>query len=156
MQLEKSPAGEHIYVKIPPVSRKPVRQEDLNRRSNARYRMQYMTDWKRNLQLEIKNYQRLYGMLGFAQRAGKLVIGTELICSAIPHGSVKLVLVSHEASENTKKKLFAKSEFYGILAIEVDIDTERLGKLLGKTYAPAAVAVADEGFANEIKKVAEV
>ena len=118
--------------------------------------MQYMTDWKRNLQLEIKNYQRLYGMLGFAQRAGKLILGTELICGAMPRGSVKLVLVSREASDNTKKKLFAKSEFYGILAIEVDIDTERLGKLLGKTYAPVSVAVADEGFANEIKKLAEV
>ena len=95
-------------------------------------------------------------MLGFAQRAGKLVIGTDLICSAMAHGTVKLVLVSRGASENTKKKLFTKSEFYGILAIEADIDTERLGKLLGKTYAPASVAVTDEGFANEIKKATEV
>ena len=95
-------------------------------------------------------------MLGFAQRAGKLVIGTELICSAMAKRSVKLVLVSNEASENAKKKLFAKCEFYGISAIEVNIDAERLGKLLGKTYAPVAVAVQDEGFAAEIKKAAEV
>ena len=114
--------------------------------------MKYITDWKRNLQLENKNSQRLYGMLGFAMRAGKLVIGTELICRAMPRGLVKLVLVSRTASDPTKKKLFVKCEYYGIAAVEADIDTERLGKLLGKTYAPAAVAVTDVGFAEEIKK----
>ena len=96
--------------------------------------------------------KRLYGMLGLAMRAGKLIIGTELICRAMPKGSVKLVVISSEASPGTKKKLKVKSEFYNISAIEVDIDTERLGKLLGKTYSPAAVAVADGGFAAEIKK----
>ena len=70
----------------------------------------------------------------------------------MPKGSVKLVVISSEASPGTKKKLKVKSEFYNISAIEVDIDTERLGKLLGKTYSPAAVAVADGGFAAEIKK----
>lgn len=102
--------------------------------------------------MENNSMRRLYGMLGLAMRAGKLIIGTELICRAMPKGSVKLVLVSAGASDGTKKKLKVKSEFYNISAIEVDIDTERLGKLLGKTYAPAAVAVADEGFAVEIKK----
>ena len=94
-------------------------------------------------------------MLGFAMRAGRLVIGTELVCRAMPKGSVKLVLVSRTASEATKKKLFVKCDFYSISAIEVDIDTERLGKLLGKTYSPAVVAVADDGFAAEIKKATE-
>jgi ribosomal protein L7Ae-like RNA K-turn-binding protein len=95
---------------------------------------------------------RLKGMLGFAMRAGKVIIGTDLVCRAMPTGRVKLVLVSSTASEATKKKLFVKSDYYSISAIEVDVDTERLGNLLGKTYAPAAVAVTDDGFAAEIKK----
>ena len=70
----------------------------------------------------------------------------------MPKGTVKLVLVSFTASESTKKKLFVKCDYYGIEAVEADIDTESLGKLLGKTYAPAAVAVTDSGFAEEIKK----
>ncbi len=102
--------------------------------------------------MENKNMQRILGMLGFAMRAGKLVIGTELICRAMPKGEIKLVVISSGASEQTKKKLFTKSEFYSITAIEVDIDTERLGRLLGKSYAPAAVGVTDDGFSNEIKK----
>ena len=94
-------------------------------------------------------------MLGFAMRAGKLTVGTEQICRSMPKGSVKLVLISSGASDATKKKLFVKSDYYGISAIEADLDTERLGKLIGKTYAPAAVAVMDDGFAKEIKKAVE-
>ena len=94
-------------------------------------------------------------MLGFAMRAGKLVIGTEQICKSMAKGQVRLVVVSIGASDLTKKKLFTKSDYYGVSAIEADIDTERLGKLIGKTYAPAAVAVTDNGFAVEIKKAVE-
>lgn len=90
-------------------------------------------------------------MLGFAMRAGKLIIGTELITNALAHKGVKLVVISSGASATTKKKLLSKSEFYNVDAIEVGIETDELGRLLGKTYAPAAVAVADEGFAKEIK-----
>ena len=102
--------------------------------------------------MEIKNKQRFYGMVGFAMRAGKLVVGTENICRVMPKGSLKLVVICDSASSNTKSKLIKKSVFYGITAIEADIDTERLGKLIGKTYAPAAVAVTDGRFAEEIIK----
>ena len=103
--------------------------------------------------MENKENQRLFGMLGFAMRAGKVVIGTENIIRLMPkREALKLILVSADASPATKKKLKTKSEYYNISAIEVDIDTERLGKTLGKTYAPAAVAITDEGFASEIKK----
>ena len=98
---------------------------------------------------------RFYGMLGFARRAGKTVIGTELICRAMPRrgeNRIRLVIISDKASDATRKKLAVKSEFYGIEYIEADIDMERLGQLLGKEFAPASVAITDEGFATEIKK----
>ena len=114
--------------------------------------MKYMTDLKRNLRLESSNMKRIRGMLGFAMRAGKTVIGTELITKALAHGSVKLVVIANDASPLAKKKLSSKSEFYGTLAIEVDISAEELGRLLGKAYAPVAVALTDSGFADEIKK----
>ena len=91
-------------------------------------------------------------MLGFAMRAGRLIIGTELICRAMPRGEIKLVVLSSGASENTKKKLAVKSEYYGIRLIETSVSQEELGRILGKTYAPSAVAVTDTGFATEIEK----
>lgn len=97
---------------------------------------------------------RFRGMLGFARRAGKTVIGTELICRAMPRrgdNRIRLVIISEKASDATRKKLTVKCEFYGIDHIEVSMDTDELGRLLGKQFAPAAVAVTDEGFAREIR-----
>ena len=91
-------------------------------------------------------------MLGFAMRAGRLVIGADLVCRAMARGEVRLVMLAKDASASTKKRLFSKSEYYGACAIESCLTADELGKLLGKTYAPAVVAVTDEGFATEIKK----
>ena len=91
-------------------------------------------------------------MLGFARRAGKTVIGTELVCRAMPKGEVKLVVISATCSESTMKKLKVKSDFYRIPWVLAPLDTEALAKTVGKDSAVAAVAVTDAGFAEEIKK----
>ena len=104
--------------------------------------------------MENKETQRIRGMIGFARRAGKTVIGTEMICRAMPGGNIRLVIISSGASSATKKKLTVKSEFYGITSVEADIDTARLGNILGKSGAVAAVAITDDRFAEEIKKAA--
>ncbi len=94
-------------------------------------------------------------MLGFAMRAGKIIVGTELVCRAMPSGRVRLVVVSDGASDSTKKKLTVKSDFYGISSVVADIDTEELARIIGKESAVAAVAVTDDGFAAEILKLFE-
>ena len=94
-------------------------------------------------------------MLGFAMRAGKLVVGTELACRAMQRGGVELIVISSSASGGTKKKLSTKSEYYGIPSVEVDVSVEQLGKLLGKESLVAALAVMDAGFAQQIKLAAD-
>ena len=101
--------------------------------------------------MEDKNIQRFCGMLGFAMRAGRLILGSELVCRALPSGKVKLVVVAENASGGTKKKIFNKCKFYGTEVFEGKIETERLGKILGKTHPISSVAVTDAGFAKEIK-----
>ncbi len=94
-------------------------------------------------------------MLGFAMRAGKLVIGTELVCRALAKGTVKLVLVSSGVSPSTKKKLTVKSEYYNVVSLVVDIDMQTLGKIIGKQSLVSSVAVTDVRFAEEIIKATE-
>ncbi len=101
------------------------------------------------------NETRFFGMLGFAMRAGRLIIGTESVCRAMAQGTPKLVLISSDASEGTKKKITLKCEFYKIPYILLPFDSERLARAVGKTYAPMGIAVADEGFAAEIIKTQE-
>ena len=98
--------------------------------------------------------QRLCGMIGMARRAGEVVMGTELVCTAMPKGKVKLVLISSTASDQTKKKLSVKSEFYRIPYVVADIDTESLGRILGKSCAVAGIAITGAGLAEEIRKAA--
>ncbi len=103
--------------------------------------------------MSTEHNQRLKGMLGFAMRAGKLCIGTPLVCKALrakDSGGIRLVLLSEGASEATKKKVRCKCEFYGARLWEIPLAPEVLGTLLGKTYAPAAIGVCDDGFAREI------
>jgi len=90
-------------------------------------------------------------MLGLAMRAGRVVIGCEQVIVALrKKGRIALALVASDASSATKKKITAKCEFYGVDLIELQLDASALGDLLGKTYAPAVVGIADEGFAREI------
>lgn len=99
--------------------------------------------------------QRLCGMLGFAMRAGRLVIGTDPVCTAMAKSTrarPRLVLISDGASDNTKKKLTTKGEFYKIQTVTVALDTDTLGHLLGKSYAPVCVGVCDDAFAKEIRR----
>ena len=93
-------------------------------------------------------------MLGFAMRAGKLVIGTELACKAMAltgEKKPKLICVCSDVSEGTKKKLFTKADFYQIPVISLPMEMEALGRLIGKASPPACVAVTDSGFAKEIR-----
>ena len=97
---------------------------------------------------------RLQGMLGFAMRAGKVVIGTEPVCSAMSERVSKrarLVLISRTASQGTKDKILHKAEFYGVEAAVINMDSDELGSLLGKLYAPAVIAIIDDRFAEEIR-----
>ncbi len=92
-------------------------------------------------------------MLGFAMRAGKVIIGTDPICKSMAKqggSKPRLVLICRSSSEGTKKKLLCKAEFYNIRVCIIDIDSSELGRLLGKLYAPAAVAIVDDRFAEEI------
>lgn len=98
------------------------------------------------------NSSRFAGMLGFAMRAGKLIIGTESVCRAMAKGMPKLVLIPADASDATKKKITVKSEFYGIPYIVAEICSADLASLIGKSFAPMAIAVTDSGFAEEISK----
>ncbi len=97
-------------------------------------------------------------MLGFAMRAGKVVIGTDLVCRSMSKSGKdrpRLILLSDGASQGAKKKVSCKAEFYGIELVSVPLSPEELGRLLGKSTTPVTVAITDDGFAREISLAAE-
>lgn len=99
--------------------------------------------------------RRLHGMLGFARRAGKVTIGTELVCRALSlRGEKKpcLAVYASTASEPTKKRVRDKCAFYGVPSLEIPTDVDTLARLLGKSFSIATVGIHDESFAEEIIK----
>lgn len=94
-------------------------------------------------------------MLGFAMRAGRVLLGTDIVISAMQKGRARLIIVSEGASEGTKKKIKFKAEFYEVPVIYTTLTADELGERLGKSYAPVVIAVTDDGFASEILKAKE-
>ncbi|EIT85119.1 hypothetical protein A374_12505 [Fictibacillus macauensis ZFHKF-1] len=88
-------------------------------------------------------------LLGLANRAGKCITGEELVIKAIQRQKARLVLVSSDASSNTKKKMTDKCTYYNVPVKWVE-DRYSLGNAVGKDYR-VAVAVTDEGFTKKLK-----
>ncbi len=90
--------------------------------------------------------QKQCGMLGLAMRAGKLILGGEMVCEAVRKKKAKLVLLAKDASANTKKKVQNCCTYYQIVCQSLPLSTETLAHALGKESLVAAVAVTDDNF----------
>ena len=93
---------------------------------------------------------RVYSMIGIAQKAGKLASGEFATEHAVKSGRAALVIVSDAASENTKKKFRNRCEFYEV-PVYFYGGKEELGHAMGKEFR-ASLAVLDSGLAKSIEK----
>ena len=98
--------------------------------------------------------ERFLTFLGLCRRAGKTVHGTPLVCEALAKRRPPyLVLLSSGASAATAKKITDKCRFYRVPLLTVPADPDRLAHAVGKACSLAAVAVTDESFARELRKL---
>ncbi|UCZ51685.1 YlxQ family RNA-binding protein [Bacillus shivajii] len=91
--------------------------------------------------------------LGLIFRARKLITGEELVTKAVQKNNVYFVIISKDASENTKKKLTDKCKYYNV-PYAVISDRQTIGQAIGKGER-VVVAVEDQGFAKKIKSIIE-
>ena len=85
--------------------------------------------------------------LSLAQKAQKIVYGKNVLPS-IRSNKAYLVLVASDASQNTKKQLFDKCNYYQIPCFEVD-NSDVLSTSIGKV-SRMYLAIIDENFAKMI------
>ena len=97
------------------------------------------------------NYQKLYGSIGLATRASKLVAGTDACIESIENKSIKLILIAEDASERTKKIFKEKCSIFNIPIYEID-KIENLSKACGKVNK-AVIGIKEKGFAESIIKI---
>ena len=98
--------------------------------------------------------ERFLTFLGLCRRAGKTVHGTPLVCEALARRKPPyLVLLSGGASAAPAKKITDKCRFYRVPLLTVPVDPERLARAVGKSSLLAAVAIMDENFAREMRRL---
>ena len=96
---------------------------------------------------------KVLSLLGLAKRAGKVVSGEFSTETAVKSSKAYLVVVSEEASENTKKKFSNMCTYYRV-PIYFYGKKEELGKSIGQEFR-ASLAVTDPGFSEALRKQME-
>ncbi len=90
------------------------------------------------------------GVLGLAQKAGKLASGDLVVKEALAGGKAKLLIIAEDAAPKTEKELRFLAEKADVPVTQY-MKRAALGDCIGK--APrAAAAVLDKGFAGLILK----
>ena len=104
-------------------------------------------------QIEVK----ALSYLGFAVRAGRVVIGVALVCEAlkkVPNGSDKsplIVLEAADTSANTHKRIADRTLYYKTPAVRLSINGDALATAVGKRGGTVgAVGVTDQNLAAAI------
>ena len=88
---------------------------------------------------------KIYSLLGLCMKAGKLKTGSFKVAESIRDNSACLVLLSYEASLNTKKKFHNMCDFYGVKIAEIGT-MEDIRKGIGKSER-AVLSVVDDRLA---------
>ena len=110
-------------------------------------------NWKKMCESEKNDQAKLLGFLGLCARAGKLVYGTSMICDGLKdQKTILLVLMADGVSENTRKRLSDRCQYYGVRLESVKATTAELACALGRSGELAAVGVTDAHFAAGLEK----
>ena len=98
----------------------------------------------------MENRNKALNLVGLATKAGKVVSGEFSTEKAVKDGKAELVIVSEEASENTRKMFTNMCTYYQV-PIYFFGRKDELGHAMGKEQR-ASLAVLDRGFAGAIVK----
>lgn len=94
--------------------------------------------------------KKILSYIGLAQKAGKVAAGEFLTEKAIQEKRASLVLISEEASANTKKKFIDSATYYSV-PVYLFGGKEELGHAMGKEFR-ASLAILETGLATAIMK----
>ena len=94
---------------------------------------------------------KIYSMLGLAMKAGKIAFGSDMCEEKINKGTVSLLIIAEDLSDNTKDKFIKLANLYNINYVmlgEIDLLSNSIGKI-----NKGIIAVLDVGFGNKIMQM---
>jgi ribosomal protein L7Ae-like RNA K-turn-binding protein len=99
----------------------------------------------------LDNRQKILNLIGLATKAGKIGSGEFMTEKSVKAGKASLVIVSEEASDNTKKMFTNMCTYYKV-PIYFFASKDELGHAMGKEMR-ASLVIMDSGFAKAVVKL---
>ncbi len=96
---------------------------------------------------------KIYSFIGLAKKAGAIMAGEALTEQAVKSEKAFLVIITEDASLNTRKKIETALFKSNIPIIEFG-KKDKLGQRLGKTFF-SVISVTNRSFADRIKELIE-
>ena len=97
------------------------------------------------------NYQKVCGLIGLANKAGKVVAGTDACIQEIEKRSIKIMFLANDAADRTKKIFKEKCKEFNIQIYE-ELSINEISNSIGKVNK-AIIGIKDKGFAEAIIKI---
>lgn len=94
-------------------------------------------------------------MLGLCRKAGKLIIGTDLVTKSLPSKKTYLVMYTSDASMGTEKKITDKCKYYNTECIKIPFFSDDISSAIGKSGAVCTLGITDLNFASELKSLSD-
>lgn len=94
--------------------------------------------------------EKIYGLLGLAQRAGKVASGEAATEANIQKHKAKLVIIAEDASERTKDQFYSLCRRNDTQYVTIGVK-DQLGLALGKSPR-SVLAILDDNFAQSLLK----
>lgn len=94
-----------------------------------------------------KNRQKVLNLLGLAQRARKVVTGTEMVLKQVRAQKVTAVFIAKDCAANTRKRFSDKCHSYDVSLIQ-DFSELELSSAIGQKRS--VIAVTDNGFGRKM------
>ena len=98
---------------------------------------------------------KLYSYVGLIQKSGNLISGNDAVEIDIKKKKCKLLIISDDASENTKKKFDNLAKLHNINYVNYG-NKEDFGRAIGKS-ARSVLSIKDKNFAKGfLNKIFEI
>lgn len=93
---------------------------------------------------------KILSLLSLATKAGKIAGGEMMVEKSVKEGKATIVIISSEASENTKKKFSNMCSYYHV-PLYVYGTKEQLGRFTGKEMRASVALLGQDFFPSFVK-----
>lgn len=91
--------------------------------------------------------------IGLCRAAGGVIFGSDLTLKAVRSGKAVCVLLAKDASLRTLKQISDKCAFYNVKCGSVAMNSDELGRLLGKSAPCAVIGLNGKGPAEAVVRL---